>query len=63
MYSLSSQKKFWTFKTEQELAELRVKQNVRFIAKHGASMTVSMAMFCARFPQPDRIDLKIGRDF
>uniref|UniRef100_A0A182K6S6 Cyclin-H n=1 Tax=Anopheles christyi TaxID=43041 RepID=A0A182K6S6_9DIPT len=39
MYSLSSQKKFWTFKTEQELAELRVKQNISFISKHGASMT------------------------
>ncbi|XP_058126575.1 cyclin-H [Anopheles coustani] len=39
MYALSSQKKYWTFKTEQELAELRLAQNIRFIAKHGAGMT------------------------
>lgn len=33
MYPQSSQKKYWTFKTEQELAELRMKQNSNFIAR------------------------------
>ncbi|XP_055549251.1 cyclin-H isoform X2 [Wyeomyia smithii] len=39
MYPQSSQKKYWTFKSEQELSELRLKQNNNFIARHGARMT------------------------
>lgn len=35
MYPVSSQKKFWTFKSEQELRELRAKHNNAFVAQHG----------------------------
>ncbi|XP_049885700.1 cyclin-H [Pectinophora gossypiella] len=36
MFSTSSQRKFWTFSDESELARLREKQNLEYIAKHGA---------------------------
>ncbi|KAL1404020.1 hypothetical protein pipiens_001734 [Culex pipiens pipiens] len=39
MYPQSSQKKFWSFKTEQELQERRLLQNYNFIARHGAAMS------------------------
>ncbi|KXJ72389.1 hypothetical protein RP20_CCG018184 [Aedes albopictus] len=39
MYPQSSQRKYWTFKSEQELAELRMKQNYNFIARHGSGMS------------------------
>lgn len=42
MYPQSSQKKFWSFKTEQELQERRLLQNYNFIARHGAAMSVSI---------------------
>ena len=40
MYSLSSQKKFWTFPNMDKLHELRQKQNEKFIAAHGPDMDV-----------------------
>lgn len=36
MFSTSSQRKFWTFSDETELARLREKHNLEFIARHGA---------------------------
>lgn len=33
MYALSSQRRYWTFANEQEIAELRQKQNQNFILK------------------------------
>lgn len=45
MYPQSSQKKHWTFLSEQELIQLRMKHNQEFIAVHGAQLDVSFAMF------------------
>lgn len=39
MYPQSSQKKYWTFKSEKELEDLRLKQNSNFIARQGAGMS------------------------
>lgn len=39
MYPQSSQKKYWSFKTEQELQERRLLQNYNFIVRHGAGMS------------------------
>lgn len=40
MYSLSSQKKFWTFPNMDKLNELRQKQNEKFKEAHGHDMDV-----------------------
>lgn len=42
MFPYSSQKKYWMFSDESDLTALREKTNADFIAKHGASMTVSL---------------------
>lgn len=36
MFSLSTQRKFWTFSEESELARLREKHNLAYITRHGA---------------------------
>lgn len=36
MFSTSSQRKFWTFSDDNELARLREKHNLSFISKHGS---------------------------
>lgn len=41
MFPQSTQKKYWMFSDETDLTALREKTNADFIAKHGASMTVS----------------------
>ena len=41
MFPLSTQKKFWLFSDESDLAALRAQTNRNFIEKHGANMTVS----------------------
>lgn len=41
MYSMSSQKIYWTFKNEKEIAENRLKHNQQFILKHGAGLDVN----------------------
>ena len=40
MFPVSSQRRYWTFGSEQEIAELRKKQNSEFIAKHGSNLDV-----------------------
>lgn len=40
MYPVSSQRRYWTFGSEQEIAELRRKQNEEYIAKHAGDMNV-----------------------
>ena len=45
MFPLSSQKNYWLFNDENDLARLREETNAEFIAKHGAKMTVSFFMF------------------
>lgn len=42
MYPNSSQKKHWTFKSQEELFELRAKANQEFISIHGAKLSVSL---------------------
>jgi hypothetical protein len=41
MYQTSSQRKFWTYRNEQELAELRAQHNQKFIERFGIDMDVS----------------------
>jgi len=41
MYQSSSQRKFWTYRNEQELAELRAQHNQKFIERFGIDMDVS----------------------
>lgn len=41
MYSVSSQKKNWTFESEAELAEMKAKRTLDFIETHGKHMNVS----------------------
>jgi hypothetical protein len=36
----SSQKRFWTFRNEENLMTLRQQHNQEFIEKHGAGMNV-----------------------
>uniref|UniRef100_A0A336MAL8 Cyclin-H n=1 Tax=Culicoides sonorensis TaxID=179676 RepID=A0A336MAL8_CULSO len=38
MYPVSSQKKFWTFKSEQEIRELRAKHNDAYTVLHGGEI-------------------------
>lgn len=41
MYPYSSQKRHWTFHSEQELVEIRMKHNQEFIRNHGHDLDVS----------------------
>lgn len=41
MYPVSSQRKYWTFSSEQDLAKLRIKHNQDYLEKHGVEMNVS----------------------
>lgn len=41
MYPLSSQKKYWTFSNLDQLNDLRLKRNQKFIETHGAQLNVS----------------------
>lgn len=50
MYSVSSQKKNWTFESEAELAEMKAKRTLDFIETHGKGMNVS-------FPHKKNISL------
>lgn len=45
MYPVSSQRRYWTFASEQEIAELRRKQNEDYIAKHAGDMSVITVFF------------------
>lgn len=40
MYHSGSQKSSWTFESEKELIEMRVKANQKFIVANGAEMDV-----------------------
>jgi hypothetical protein len=42
MYNTGSQKSCWTFESEQELIEMRMKANQVFINIHGTDMDVSL---------------------
>lgn len=41
MFPLSTQKKHWLFNDENDLVALREKANAKYIARHGANMTVN----------------------
>ena len=41
MFPNSSQKKYWLYRDEKDIANLRQEANALFIAKHGGSMSVS----------------------
>lgn len=43
MYPVSSQRRYWTFGSEAEIATLRLKHNEDFITKHGSEYDVSYA--------------------
>lgn len=45
MYPFSSQRRYWTFSSENEIAELRRKHNTEFIAKHGSTLDVVKLTF------------------
>lgn len=54
MYPVSSQRRYWTFASEAEIAALRLKHNQEYIAKHGAAYDVTNAfIFLARFNYHD----------
>lgn len=38
MYPSSSQRKFWTFTSEREIADLRVKHNQNFVLKQNDAL-------------------------
>lgn len=40
MYATSSQRKYWTFKNDQEISELRLKHNQAFVLQHGSDLNV-----------------------
>ncbi|XP_037949455.1 cyclin-H-like [Teleopsis dalmanni] len=40
MFSLSSQSKFWTFASEEQLQELRIEKNAKFIETHGGNLSL-----------------------
>lgn len=44
MYPVSSQRRYWTFSSEAEIAALRLKHNQEFIEKHGSIYDVSIAI-------------------
>jgi len=41
MYPYSSQKKYWTFASDEEIIKRRVVSNLSFIEKFGSNMTVN----------------------
>ncbi|KAI8437331.1 hypothetical protein MSG28_011682, partial [Choristoneura fumiferana] len=58
MFSTSSQRKFWTFNDESELAQLREKHNLEFIAKHGAHVDEYQRYNVFLSPEEERLLLK-----
>ena len=48
MFPQSSQRRYWIFSDENDLTALREKTNAEFIQKHGASMTVSYAIWSSK---------------
>ncbi|KAI5645878.1 cyclin-H [Phthorimaea operculella] len=58
MFSTSSQKKFWTFSDEQELARLREKHNLEYIAKHGSHIEEQQWFNVFLSPEEERLLLK-----
>lgn len=58
MFATSSQKKFWTFSDENELARLREKHNDEFIAKHGGQMDENQKYNYFLSPEEERQLLK-----
>lgn len=44
MYPTSSQRKYWTFANEQEIAELRLKQNQNFVINHGEARGIEVSI-------------------
>lgn len=45
MYPLSSQKKYWTFASMEQLNEMRVERNQKFIERWGRDMDVSFVFY------------------
>lgn len=58
MFSSSSQRKYWTFSDESELAKLREKHNVDFILKHGSQMDESQKLAYFLCPDEERLLLR-----
>lgn len=44
MYPTSSQRKYWTFANEEEIADLRLKHNQNFVLIHGDALNVEVCM-------------------
>lgn len=58
MFSTSSQKKFWTFSDDNELASLREKHNLAFIYKHGQNIDEFQRHSFFLSPEEERLLLK-----
>lgn len=44
MYPTSSQRRYWTFANEREIAELRLKHNQNFVLNHGESLGIGVCI-------------------
>lgn len=42
MYSISSQRRYWTFKNDEETNELRLKHNQQFKQIHGDRLNIDV---------------------
>lgn len=49
MYPTSSQRRYWTFKSEQEIADLRLKHNQEFIILHGNRLGLNVRTEIRKF--------------
>ncbi|KAJ0172045.1 hypothetical protein K1T71_012018 [Dendrolimus kikuchii] len=58
MFSTSTQRKFWTFSDENEVARLREKHNLGFISKHGAHIDEYQRYNYFLSPEEERLLLK-----
>lgn len=58
MFSTSTQRKFWTFSDENEVARLREKHNLGFITRHGAHIEEYQRYNFFLSPEEERLLLK-----
>lgn len=48
MYPTSSQRRYWTFKSEQEIVDLRLKHNQEFVTLHGSRLGLNVRFFAKK---------------
>uniref|UniRef100_U5EZI0 Cyclin-H n=1 Tax=Corethrella appendiculata TaxID=1370023 RepID=U5EZI0_9DIPT len=58
MFPNSSQRKYWTFKSDNELNQLRLRQNEKFILTYGAEMSIERKMEYFLTPEEEKMLLK-----